>query len=404
MGFQQGLAGLNAAARNLDAIGNNVANANTVGFKSSRAEFADVYATSLGGSRSTGLGVAVGQLAQQFTQGDLTTSNNSLDMAINGRGFFRFSQDGITTYSRNGQMQLDKNGYIVNAQGGRLTGFPVDANGRINGGVPQELKMDTSDILPRQTSSGEISVNLASTEQVSTVPFDSTNPSSYASATSLSVYDSLGRDHSLAVYFRKTAGNTWEIYGTTDGAAMGATPLGTLGFTSAGAVDPATSTTPLVINVPVGADAGGVIPVTFDLSQTTQYGQQFSVAELKQDGYSTGRLSGFNVADDGTILARYSNGQTPPLGKIAIANFINPQGLESLGGNQWAESIDSGAPMVGSPGAGSLGTLKSGALEQSNVDLTAELVNMITAQRVYQANAQTVKTQDQLLQTIVNLR
>ncbi len=404
MGFQQGLAGLNAAARNLDAIGNNVANANTVGFKSSRAEFADVYATSLGGSRGAGLGVAVGQLAQQFSQGDLTTSNNSLDMAINGRGFFRFSQDGIATYSRNGQMQLDKNGYIVNAQGGRLTGFPVDANGRINGGVPQELKMDTADILPRQTSAGEISVNLASTEQVATIPFDINNASSYTGATSLSVYDSLGRDHSLAVYFRKSASNTWEIYGATDGTAMGATPLGTLGFTTAGAVDPTTSTTPLVINVPVGADAGGVIPVTFDLSQTTQYGQQFSVAELKQDGYSTGRLSGFNVADDGTILARYSNGQTPPLGKIAIANFINPQGLESLGGNQWAESIDSGSPMVGSPGSGSLGTLKSGALEQSNVDLTAELVNMITAQRVYQANAQTVKTQDQLLQTIVNLR
>lgn len=404
MGFQQGLAGLSAAARNLDVIGNNVANTNTVGFKASRAEFADVYATSIGGTTAPGLGVSVSGLAQQFTQGDLTTTNNSLDMAINGRGFFRMNNDGIITYTRNGQFQIDKTGYITNAQGDRLTGYPVDASGNVNGGVPTDLQLNIRDIVPRATTTGSVALNLPATDPIATIPFSATNAASFSDATSLSVYDSLGREHSVALYFRKTGANAWAVHGTADGAAIGAGALGTLQFNADGSLNTATSTSPLPLTVPVGADAGGTQAVSLAVTDVTQFGSDFSVAELTQDGYATGRLTGFSVGGDGTILARYTNGQTPALGKIAIANFINPQGLEPLGGNQWTQTVDSGLPLVGQPGSGVFGTITSGALEQSNVDLTAELVNMITAQRVYQANAQTVKTQDQLLQTIVNLR
>ena len=406
MGFQQGLAGLNAAARNLDVIGNNVANTNTIGFKASRAEFADVYATTVYGvgNATPGIGVSVSDLAQQFTQGDLTTTNNSLDVAINGGGFYRISGGGSITYTRNGQFQLDKDGYIVNSDAGRLTGYPVDQNGVVNNGVPQELRMDTADIPPQVTAAGLITMNLDARTGAATVPFDVTDGSSYNGGSSIAVIDSLGREHSLALYFRKTADNAWEVHGSADGASLGAAPLGTLNFNTDGSLSVAASTVPLNVTVPVGADAGGTQVVEVSLASATQYGSDFAVSELRQDGSAPGRLAGFSVGRDGTILSRYTNGETIARGKIALANFTNPQGLQAIGGNQWSETADSGPPLVGSPGSGSLGVLQSGALESSNVDLTAELVNMITAQRVYQANAQTIRTHDQLLQTIVNLR
>jgi flagellar hook protein FlgE len=407
MGFQQGLAGLNAAARNLDIIGNNVANSNTVGFKSSRAEFADVYATSVYGSgaASAGIGASVSDLAQQFTQGDLTTTSNSLDIAINGGGFYRLSDNGAISYSRNGQFKLDKDGFIVNAQSLKLTGFPAGINGTVNGGVPQEIRLETADIAPRPTTNARVGLALDAGAVPPTVPFDVADGSSYSGATSVGVIDSLGREHAMALYFRKTAENAWEVHGTVDGAALGAgAPIGNLNFNTDGTLNAATSTMPMNVAVPVGADAGATQTVAISLAGATQFGEDFSISELQQDGYSSGRLAGFSVGADGTILARYTNGETMGRGRIALANFTNPQGLQSQGGNQWMETADSGPPLVGSPGSGTLGVLQSGALESSNVDLTAELVNMITAQRVYQANAQTIKTHDQLLQTIVNLR
>jgi flagellar hook protein FlgE len=406
MSFQQGLSGLNAAARNLDVIGHNVANANTVGAKASRAEFADVYATSLygaGGSAFNGIGVSVADVTQQFTQGDITTTNSSLDMAINGRGFFRISSNGELTYTRNGQFQLDKNGYIVNAQGGRLTGYPADANGLVNAGVPGELQLQTGDITPRASDTGTVTVNVDAAASTPTGAFDLTDATSYNGATSLAVYDSQGAEHTLAVYFRKAADNTWDVYGAANGAQIGTDPLGTFSFGADGRLAP-TSATSVTADVPISAGAGGTLSVELDLSRMTQFGASFSVSELSQNGYAAGRLSGFSVGSDGTVLARYTNGQTLAQGRVVLVNFTNPQGLASLGGNQWAETADSGVPMAGSPGAGSLGVIQSGALEQSNVDLTAELVNMITAQRLYQANAQTIRTQDQIMQTIVNLR
>ena len=229
MSFQQGLSGLNAASRNLDVIGNNVANANTVGAKASRAEFADVYATSLSGAGSSfnGIGVSVADVTQQFTQGDITTTNSALDMAINGRGFFRMSNDGEMTYTRNGQFQLDKNGYIVNAQGGRLTGYPADANGQVNAGVPVDLRLQTGDIAPRATDAGTVVANLDAAATTPASPFGVADATSYNGATSLAVFDSQGAEHTVAVYFRKAADNTWDVYGAADGTAVGAGPLGT---------------------------------------------------------------------------------------------------------------------------------------------------------------------------------
>ncbi|MGE0805308.1 MAG: flagellar hook protein FlgE [Burkholderiaceae bacterium] len=406
MSFQQGLSGLNAAARNLDVIGHNVANANTVGAKSSRAEFADVYANSLYGASavSPGIGTSVAAVAQQFTQGDISSTNNALDIAISGQGFFRISDGGEITYSRNGQFRLDNEGYIINAQGGRLTGYPANELGQVNPGVPVEMKLQTRDVAPRATDSGVVTVNLASTATVPTAPFSVNNGSTYSGAVPLGVYDSQGGEHTVTMYFRKTADNAWDVYATADGAPMnGGSPVGSFSFDTAGVLS-STSATTMNLAIPVPAAVGGTLNVTVDMSKMTQQGSAFSVFEQTQTGYAPGRLAGFSVDANGTIQARYTNGQTLSQGQVVLANFANPQGLLSLGGNQWVETTASGEPLVGAPGTGSLGDLKSGALEQSNVDLTAELVNMITAQRVYQANAQTIRAQDQLLQTIVNLR
>ncbi len=403
MSFQQGLSGLNAAARNLDVIGNNVANANTVGAKSSRAEFADVYASSLSGAATNGagIGVTVAEIAQQFTQGDIATTNNPLDVAITGPGFFRMSNQGSIEFTRNGQFQLDKEGYLVNSQGAQLTGYRADASGLISQGAPAVLRLTTGDDIPKASDEGRIAANLDARAAVSTLPFSVADPRTFNGATNYTVYDSLGREHSLAVYFRKTSSNAWEVDAAADGTVLATNPVGNLTFSTAGLL---TGGSPVTLTMPVGADAGGTLTFTIEASEMTQFGSNFGVTELYQNGYAAGRLIGFSVAEDGIVQGRYSNGQSRAQGQLALANFVNPQGLQSLGGNAWASSATSGAALVGAPSTGNLGILQSGALENSNVDLTSELVNMITAQRFYQANAQTIKTQDQLLQTLVNLR
>ena len=403
MSFQHGLSGLNASARNLDVIGNNVANAQTVGAKSSRAEFADLYANSLTGlsTATSGIGVAVTGVAQQFTQGDIVSTNNPLDMAINGRGFFRVADEGAVQYTRNGQFHMDKEGYIVTAQGARLTGFPVDASGQTSNGTPTELRISTADLSPKATANARAQMNLDAREAAKTNVFDANDPNTYNNAMSMSVYDSLGRDHLVTLYFRKTAGNTWQVHGAADGTVV-AGPAATLNFNTSGAMTSPAG--PFNLTIPVGADAGGNQTFGINLTSATQFGAPFGTTEISQDGFGTGRLSGFTADDTGMLIGRYSNGQTRPQGQITLANFVNPQGLVPLGNNVWVEGSESGQPTLGSPGTGILGSLEAGAVENSNVDLTAELVNMITAQRAYQANAQTIKTHDQMLQTIVNLR
>ncbi len=407
MGFQQGLSGLDAAAKNLDVIGNNVANASTVGFKSFRAEFADLYANSLAGAgtNNVGIGTQVANVAANFTQGNTITTSNPLDMAINGNGFFRTSTNGTIAYSRNGQFKLDNEGFVVNTSGGRLQGYPVDASGGVVPSAPADLRVSASDIAPEVTTEARAVLNLDSRKgSLSSALFDINNTATYNDATSMSVYDSLGNGHTLTTYFVKTAANTWDVFGASDGVQLGAGALGTLAFQTDGSLDTAASALPLNVSTPVSTGAVTPLDFTLDFLGTTQFGSSFGVNELVQDGYQSGRLTGFNINDDGTLLGRYSNGQSRAQGQIVLATFTNPQGLQHLGNNLLAETAESGLPLVGAPGTGALGVLQSGALEESNVDLTSELVNMITAQRVYQANAQTIRAQDQLLQTIVNLR
>lgn len=417
MSFQQGLSGLNAASKQLDAIGNNVANANTVGFKSSQAQFADAYAASLsgsgGGSTQVGIGVKVSQVAQAFSQGNITASSNPLDIAINGGGFFRVSNNGAIAYSRNGQFSLDKNGYIVNANGAKLTGYAADSKGLLSTGAPVELRINKADIAPRLTKTANAVLNLdANKPPIPAAPaFSPTDPTTYTSATSVSVFDSLGTAHILQTFYVKTgpvppatAGGTWDVYASGDGTLLTVPPggkLGTLTFDDQGAL---TSTAPMTASIDVSSGAATPLVVNVDYKGSTQFGSAFSVNTLKQDGYSSGRLSGFNTGPDGVITGRYTNGSTSVLGQVVLADFKNVNGLQPLGNNVWEETSASGAPLVSTPNSGSLGVLQSGAVEDSNVDLTAELVNMITAQRFYQANAQTIKTQDQVLQTLVNLR
>jgi flagellar hook protein FlgE len=253
------------------------------------------------------------------------------------------------------------------------------------------------------TTKSGIVANLDARDAIIAVPFNINNSATYNRATSMTVYDTLGYAHTLSTYYQKTAANTWAVYGAADGTPLAAS-VGTLKFTSAGAIDTTTTTLPFNVSIALANGAATPLAFTLDYTGTTQYGSDFGVTALTQDGYSSGKLSGFSIAADGTVQGRYSNGQSRTLGQVVLANFANPEGLQPLGGNGWAETTASGQALVGSPASGSLGALQSGAVEESNVDLTRELVGMITAQRFYQANAQTIKTQDQVLNTLVNLR
>ncbi len=403
MAFSQGLSGLNAASKALEVIGNNVSNANTVGFKQSRAEFADVFAASLSGAGATqiGIGTKISEVAQQFTESNITATNNTLDVAINGAGFFRLSNNGAITYTRNGQFQMDKNGYIVTSDGKRLMGNSAD---NLNGSSPVEIQIDTSDLQPVASTriTGTLNLNSASANiDQAVTPFSSTDPTSYTNSTAITVYDNLGNSHNVQNYYVKTAANTWSVYTTVDGTDVTPVPTPSMVF-NAGAYDSTNSSiTPISFTPTTG---GATMNISFDYSKSTQYGSSFSVNKLSQDGYNSGRIASFTIGDDGIIQGRYTNGQSKDLGRVILANFVNPNGLQSLGGNQWMASYESGDELIGAPGSSTLGLLQSSAVEDSNVDLTAELVNMITAQRIYQANAQTIKTQDQVMQTLVNMR
>ncbi len=407
MAFQQGLSGLNAASKSLDIISNNVANSGNVGFKSASALFNDVFAAALTGATAgvqVGVGTQVGAVSQEFSQGNITATSNPLDLAINGAGFFRLSENGTITYSRNGQFDVDKDGFIVNSGGRRLTGFPADARGTILPASPIDLRVDTSDIPPNTSGSIEVGINLDSRDTVPTAAFSATDASSFNASTAVSVFDSLGNSHILTMFFRKAGGGDWDMYTSLDGdpaVLSGTSP--SIQFDSSGALT-AGSTQALSLTIPASFGASSPQAVTIDFTGSTQYGSPFGVNRQTQDGFSSGRLSGMTVSNEGVLQGRYTNGQSRNLGQVALTNFASPNGLLSLGNNLWGESPDSGQPLVGAPGTGSLGLLAAGSVEESNVDLTEELVNMITQQRAYQANAQSIKTQDSILQTLVNLR
>ncbi|CAB3764200.1 flagellar hook protein FlgE [Burkholderia sp. MSh2] len=413
MGYQQGLSGLAGASNALDVIGNNIANANTTGFKSSTAEFADMYANSVATSSDSqiGIGTQLNSVAQNFSQGTINTTSSSLDVAINGNGFFQMSNNGSITYSRDGTFQRDKNGYIINSQGMNLMGYAANGNGVINTAQTVPLQAPTTNIAPTATTTISAQFNLNSQDTVPTkTPFSATDNTTYNYSTSIQVYDSLGGSQAVNMYFVKSTSGTWEAYAGVQGGST--TDLGTVTFNSSGAIQSTTTGTPPTPTTSLGEfqftvpnTDGSATPqnLTLNLTGTTQYGGKDGVNNLAQDGYASGTLTTYTIGTDGKLTGNYSNGQTAVLGQIVLANFNNPNGLVNLGGNQYAETAASGVPQISAPGSTNHGTLQGSALENSNVDLTSELVNLITAQRNYQANAQTIKTQQTVDQTLMNL-
>jgi flagellar hook protein FlgE len=423
MSFNIGLSGIRSASSDLNITGNNIANAGTVGFKGSRAEFADVYAASVlgSGSNAQGSGVVLGDVAQQFTQGNINFTENNLDLAINGNGFFVTSNQGALSYTRAGYFGTDREGFLTNNSGERLQGFGVNPlSGQIDGGNQVDLRVDTRSADPQQTTvvSSTLNLNSSNVSPVVTL-FDPTNSATYNSSTSVNIFDSLGNTHTLTKYFVKTGGNNWDVHALIDGKNPNGTAFDpndptnnptppTLAFDTTGKL---TTTQPLTLSgwnpqdeagQPSGANAN--VDIDINLTGSTQYAAGFGVTAVVQDGFTTGDLAGLEIDDTGLLVARYTNGQTRTQGQVVLANFANQQGLTPLGKTGWAQSSASGEPVVGSPGSGIAGSIQSGALEQSNVDLSEQLINLIIAQRNYQANAKTIQTADATTQTIINLR
>lgn len=550
MSFNIGLTGIRAADSDLRVTGNNIANASTTGFKRSRAEFGDVYSSSMVGiaNNATGSGVMLADIAQQFTQGNITFTDNVLDLSIDGSGFFIMSDGGDISYTRSGMFSTDNQGFVVNNAGFRLQGYSADGQSNIVRGVLTDLQIDASNQAPRLTSSINSRFNLDSTESapekvtqtitaadlvdmtslaeielhttmgthslgdllagltdispggvadalnakskemgfdvVATagaggiavalgdgfllsrnadgnntvdageiLPIDSrsavfnaANPETYNSATSVTIYDSLGNPHVMTQYFVKqrtvsadetrdsassiaATANNWRMYVQIDGRDVGPTDVSgdsegfAMRFGTDGRLHPASGQSFVIDNwTPLDANGnyngaltsvpGATIPLptpptssnfVINIAGSTQFGSGFGVNDVAQDGYTTGRLSGVSIDSAGVVFARFTNGQAQVLGQVALASFNNEQGLQAQGGTAWTETFESGSPLVGVPQTAALGLIHSGALEDSNVDLSEELVNLIIAQRNYQSNAKTIETADQVTQTILNI-
>ena len=398
MSFNTALSGIQAASADLGIIGNNIANSATTGFKSSRAEFADVYT-------SIGQGVRLQTAAQQFSQGNIAFTENPLDLAISGKGFFQLDNSGSTVYSRSGNFKLDANGNVVNNEGYSLLARQAASDGTITGAVaPLQLSNAYISANPTAALSSGINFDARETETDSSWSLIAGVPDTigYNSSTTTTIYDSLGNDHTIALYFSKldpaTNPNEWNVRTLIDGVLEDTTPVT---FNSDGSYN-APANIPITFDPGGGAAAGQAF--VMDLSASTQYGSDFAVTSLNQDGYTAGQLLGVDVDKTGIVFARYSNGQSQTVAQVVLANFANKQGLKPIGDTAWVETFSSGSPVVSEPGTAGLGLLQSSALEESNVDLTAELVNMIVAQRNFQANAQTIQAEDTVTQSIINLR
>ncbi|CAM2156295.1 Flagellar hook protein FlgE [Pararobbsia alpina] len=433
MGYSQALSGLGAASDELDTVGNNIANSSTYGFKSGSVMFADMYANSVANAvtPNAGIGVRNAGVQQNFGQGTFTTTANPYDVAINGNGFFRMSVNGVIEYSRNGQFHSDPNGYIVNAEGANLTGYPANGNGAVSTTTPVPLRIDVSGIAPVQsTTISSNGVNLDSSQAYpKTTPFDPTDSTSYSYTTQATAYDSLGNAHQMTMYFVRDPQPTppvtpatvnFSVYAAEDGTLVPPTPpattaglVGDLQFNSAGSL---TSFVDANGNVGTGSAAYSVsmslssatgsntpFPVTLDLQGATAYAGIGNSAALNADGNKAGNYAGVKILDDGTVEGVYDNGSNKVFGKIVLANFINPNGLKPVGDNEWVATNDSGPADLGTPGTGPMGSLLSEQLENSNVNLTSNLVDLITTQRFYQANAQSIKTQNTVDQTLLNM-
>ena len=428
MAFSQAVSGLNAAATNLDVIGNNIANSATYGFKSGTASFADMFAGS-----KVGLGVKVAGITQDFTDGTTTNTGRGLDVAISQNGFFRMvDSNGSVFYSRNGQFKLDENRNIVNMQGLQLTGYPATGTPPTvqQGANPAPITIPNTLMAAKSTTTASMQVNLNSTDKLPTkTPFNPSDADSYNKKGSVTVFDSQGNAHDMNIFYVKTGPNKWDVY-TQDASVTGsvATKNAVMNFSANGTltsvnnyveepVDPLDPTGPKhLVEGPANAQPqiqistgtiNGAVPANFSLSFLNSMQQNTganNIVATSQNGYKPGDLVSYQINNDGTVVGNYSNEQQQVLGQIVLANFANNEGLASQGNNVWAATQASGVALLGTAGTGNFGKLTNGALEASNVDLSKELVNMIVAQRNYQSNAQTIKTQDQILNTLVNLR
>jgi flagellar hook protein FlgE len=401
--FSIALSGLTAASSDLDVTANNIANADTIGFKSSRSEFADLYASGAANLNQsvTGEGVELTTNAQQFTQGDITTTSSNLDLAISGNGFFTLQDANGYVYSRNGQFQENSVGDVVSATGQALQIYPPLANGTFNTGALANLNLQTAQSAPAATTSGTVILNLPADSAVPTGgAFNPAQSNTYNQSTSTTVYDSLGNSYPATFYFSATANpNVWAVNATIGGQPAGAAQ--NLTFSNTG-----TLTTPANGNLNFAytpTDGAQALAIGFNFSKSTAYGGSFGVTSITQNGYATGQLSTVAIDSSGIVSAVYTNGRSTQLGQLAMANFPNPQGLKQLDQNNWASTFDSGTVVQGTASTAGFGSIQSGALESSNVDLTTELVNMITAQRAFDANAQVVTTSNQESQTIIQI-
>ncbi len=440
MSFNTALSGLQAATVDLSVSSNNIANVATTGFKNSRAEFGDLFAISPFGNTPTsvGSGVQVTSVNQQFDQGNLKFTDASLDLAISGQGFFvtNATTDGTDiSYTRAGQFRIDNQGYITNSGGEYLQAFPVDGNGSVtstslNTSVPIQLPTTTGS--PQATTEIEVGINLnAASSATAPTAFDPTASNTYAHSTSTTIHDSLGASHVLSYYFvhdlpgsaTNVANdpNQWLVFTYFDGAEMdidGGTTVahvnagaavnqnaGILSFNSDGTYN---TSTPATLQNTAVALTNGSSPLTmlhdFGNNPMSQFSAAFSVNTLDPNGYSTGRLTGLDISEDGLARATFSNGIATPLGQIALADFPNSQGLRATGSAAWTETLNSGTAITGSAGSGRFGLIQSGALETSNVDLTQQLVNLITAQRNFQANARSIETSNAITDTVIQIR
>jgi flagellar hook protein FlgE len=473
MSFNIALSGLNAAQKDLDVTSNNIANVNTTGFKESRAEFVDVYAASLlaSGKTKVGDGVLTADVAQQFQQGSIQFTNNALDLAVTGNGFYATVPeiDSLeTSYTRAGQFKLNDSNFVVNSAGGHLLGFPVNPDGTsasVSLSTAEPIRIPTASGAPQKTAEVDVRMNLpAGDDNISSAPgnFDPNDPLTFNHSTSVTIFDSLGDSHIMTYYFIKddpsSNANEWMMFAGVDGIPVDLVDPGgqtdpnpaippaippaitnPQGGSVSGPLSGAGGVTGMrmyfdssgdfVAQIPMpanggivtvelgatilsnGADPTQAVKINFNLdplgpnqNEPTQFASNFEVTQLEQDGLAVGRLTGIDIGADGLIRATYSNGTSEPLSRIALVNFANEQGLTQIGNTSWKESISSGEALAGEAGAGTFGTINSSALEQSNVNLTTELIDLISAQRNFQANSRALEVDNQLNQTILQIR
>ena len=397
------VSGLNTYGNAMSVIGNNIANVGTVGFKSSSTSFADLVSASLGGGSTTGqvgLGVFLNDVQTSFTQGSLSNTGNTLDLAIDGNGFFQLADNaGTVSYSRAGQFKVNNLGQIVDPSDRFLQGYQATATGVVLGTVGN-ITLSTATIAPQSTGTATVEANLNAAATVPTAAFDVTDATTYNFSNGITVYDTLGAQHQLRMYYVKdAAANTWNLHSQIDGGAT--TAQTDLVFNSSGVLTGGGAQT---FTLPIAGGAATPLTVAMDFSAITQFGSASSLTNQTQDGFTSGSFQSLSIDSEGRVVAQFTNGQTRTLAQVVLSRFTNPDGLTRSGENGFAETVDSGAPLAGTPTNNGLGRLISQTIEQSNVDLGKEFVDMIITQRAFQANSRAITTSDEMLQELVNLK